>query len=92
MDKLTSSIGLYAQAGIDYDMNINQSSLIASGLTGLNAVAMNTNAIRLRPNATFGAYYDVSTNQRLSLEAATQKQVFQSTSLRSALLTYTLGF
>ena len=81
---------LLASAGVEKDVNTNVGNLITSGIGDFN-IAMNNNYRTLRPTATLGAFYDLSSKERLGLVGIYRQEAYQAITSSTVLATYTVG-
>lgn len=88
--RLTEKTMLIASAGAEKDVNANVGNLITSGIGDFN-IAINNNYRSLRPTATLGAFYDLSTRERLGLTAIYRQEAYQAFTSSTVLATYTVG-
>jgi hypothetical protein len=89
---LTPRTNLTASLGIEQDLHHKTDRLNASGVADLTSENFNNNIKRTRPVASAGAYYAVTTTQRLSGELYYQQLPFQSTASATAYVNYMIGF
>jgi hypothetical protein len=91
---LTDKATLTAQLGLEQDLHHKVGNYSAADTVGsdLTAITFNSNIKRTRPVASFGAYYAVAKNQRLSGEVYYQQLPFQSTGSATAYVNYMIGF
>lgn len=82
---------LFASAGVESDVNTSNSAYSATGITGLTPINFNPNPVKTRGAASFGAYYDIEKNHRVSITGIYRQDPFKSVSTTSVLATYTIG-
>ena len=84
---------VFASAGIESDTNTSNGSYSAtsSNIAGLTPINFNPTAVKNRPTATVGAYYDVEKNQRLGIAGGYSQTPFKAVSTTSVMATYTVG-
>jgi hypothetical protein len=88
--RLSEKTMLLASAGVEKDVNANVGNLITSGIGDFN-IAMNNNYRTLRPTASLGAFYDLSSKERLGLVGIYRQEAYQATTSSTVLATYTVG-
>lgn len=88
--KLNEKTTLVASAGAEKDVNANVGNLISTGNGDYN-ITMNNNYRTLRPAATLGAFYDLSTRERLGLTGIYRQEAYQAITSTTVLATYTVG-
>ena len=89
---LTPKTNLTASLGVEQDLDHKSDQLTATGVSGLTSENFSNNIRYTRPVLSFGAYYAVAKNQRLSGDIYYQQLPFQSTDSATAYLNYTIGF
>ena len=89
---LTPKTNLTASLGIEQDIENKSDKLTASGISGLTSENFYNNFQHTRPVASFGAYYAIAKNQRLSGDIYYQQLPYQSTDSASAYVNYMIGF
>jgi hypothetical protein len=91
--QLNPKTTVFASAGIEFDTNTANGSYSASSsnIAGLTPINFNPTAVKNRPTATVGAYYDLEKNQRLGLTAGYAQTPFKAVSTTSVMATYTVG-
>jgi hypothetical protein len=89
---LTPKTNLTASLGVEQDLDHKSDQLSASGVSGLTSENFYNNIRHTRPVASFGAYYAVAKNQRLSGDIYYQQLPFQSTDSATAYVSYMIGF
>lgn len=89
--RLDEKIRIVASAGAEKDVNASVGNLITSGNGDFN-IAMNNNYRTLRPTASLGIFYDLSTRERLGLNGIYRQESYQATTSSTILATYTAGF
>jgi hypothetical protein len=89
--KVVPAITLLASAGLENDLNTSNGNYTATGLYGLNSINFNSSPVRTRATASAGAYYDITKNQRLSLNYIFRQEQFQGVNTNAAFLTYAIG-
>jgi autotransporter-associated beta strand protein len=85
-------VTLLASAGMEKDLQTNNGTYEASGLSGLAPINFNPNPVTLRPTASLGAYYEIEKNQRLGITAIYRQEPFRPVSTEAAMASYTVGF
>ncbi|QWD68748.1 autotransporter domain-containing protein [Polynucleobacter sp. VK25] len=88
--RLTEKTMLVASAGAEKDVNANVGNLITTGNGDYN-IAINNNYRSLRPTASLGAFYDLSTRERLGLVGIYRQEAYQAMTSSTILATYTVG-
>ncbi|MBU3620242.1 autotransporter domain-containing protein [Polynucleobacter sp. CS-Odin-A6] len=92
--QLTPKTTVFASAGIESDTNTSNGSYSATSpnIAGLTPINFNPTAVKNRPTATVGAYYDLEKNQRLALTAGYTQTPYRAVSTTTVMTTYTIGF
>ena len=88
--RLNESMMIHVSAGVEKDINSNIANLITSGVGEFN-IAMNNNYRTLRPTASLGAYYDLSSRERLGLTGIYRQESYQALTSATIMATYTVG-
>ena len=81
----------FASAGLESDLNTNNGSYSATGVSNLTAMNFNSNPVKTRATAVLGAYYDVKKNHRLGVSGIYRQEPYQSVSTTAVFATYTVG-
>lgn len=82
---------LFASVGLETDMSSASGRYSATGVDGLTSIHLNTNPVKTRTSAMFGAYYDLKKNQRIGITAIYRQEPLQSVSTTAVMATFTMG-
>ena len=89
-DKTTGIVSAGLQQNLKYSMDNYTGTSNIPGVTGFNVqMPDHTNSL---PMASGSVFYDVTKNERLSLNAQWQRQPFSHTGTTSVIASYTMGF
>ena len=88
--KLDEKTSLMASVGAEKDINASIGNLITTGNGDFN-IAMNNNYRTVRPTASLGIYYDLSSRERLALNGIYRQEAYQAISSTTVMATYTVG-
>ena len=88
--RLNEKTNIALSAGVEKDVNANIGNLITSGNGDFN-VAMNSNYRTIRPTASLGIFYDLSSRERLGLNGIYRQESYQAVTSATVLATYTVG-
>lgn len=89
---LNRNLVVSAGVGGEHDLLNNNSSYIASGISGLTEIAFSGKFRTTRPVANFSSYYKINSKQRIGLDVFYRKEFFAKMSTISGVLSYTVGF
>ncbi len=90
--QLDSAVALLASAGVENDLNINNGTYSATGVTGLTAINFNSNPAKTRATLSAGAHYDIDKRQRVSLTGIYREEAYRSVNTTAVFATYMVGF
>jgi hypothetical protein len=82
---------VFANAGLEMDINVNNGQYSASGIIGLTSVNFNANPVKTKPTATLGTYFDIEKNHRFGITGIYSKEAFQEKTTTAILAIYTVG-
>ncbi len=88
--KLNEKTNIVASAGAEKDVNASVGNLITSGNGEFN-IAMNNNYRTVRPTASLGVFYDLSSRERLGLNGIYRQEAYQAVTSTTVMATYTVG-
>ena len=88
--RLNEKTNISVSAGVEKDVNANIGNLITSGNGDFN-IAMNNNYRTVRPTASLGIFYDLSSRERLGLNGIYRQEAYQALTSATVLATYTVG-
>lgn len=88
--KLNEKTNIVAGAGAEKDVNASVGNLITSGNGEFN-IAMNNNYRTVRPTASLGVFYDLSSRERLGLNGIYRQEAYQAVTSTTVMATYTVG-
>ena len=86
--KLNEKTNIVASAGAEKDVNASVGNLITSGNGEFN-IAMNNNYRTVRPTASLGVFYDLSSRERLGLNGIYRQEAYQAVTSTTVMATYT---
>jgi hypothetical protein len=88
--RLDEKTNLIVSAGAEKDVNASVGNLITSGNGEFN-IAMNNNYRTVRPTASLGIFYDLSSRERLGLNGIYRQEAYQAVTSTTVMATYTVG-
>ncbi|AWB33172.1 autotransporter outer membrane beta-barrel domain-containing protein [Orrella marina] len=89
--QFNDSWSLMLSAGVESDLNQSTDSVTVTGLQGLNASALNNDPVQTRATFAAGLWFDITKNQRVSLDYVYRQSPYQGIDSNAVFLNYTIG-